>query len=245
MSKTVVLMLLTLLALSGLVMVGTVFAQSIPKPSVPEFTVELVNSSYDVPTTYSTDPYTGENVTHAGYRVESRTIRISIKNQPFTPYQITENGNTWTVDFFYNIRFKGHFEEDWTEIYHPSDGYPSQYPGQYPMHEYTVFSYQGDYSPTEGMEFEVRSIGTTFPPGAQVDFQVKAMIGYVHREASALSPYVLTGETSDWSNTQTLTIEEFQTPSPEPTPTPSPSPSPSPTETEPPDPDDPDPGGGG
>ena len=28
----------------------------IPKPSVPEFTIELVDNSYDVPTTYSVDP---------------------------------------------------------------------------------------------------------------------------------------------------------------------------------------------
>jgi len=31
-------------------------ANGITKPSVPEFTLVLVDSSYDVPTTYSTDP---------------------------------------------------------------------------------------------------------------------------------------------------------------------------------------------
>ena len=47
---------------------GTVQASTggigIPKPSVPEFTVALVDTSYDVPTTYSTDPYTGKQLTH-------------------------------------------------------------------------------------------------------------------------------------------------------------------------------------
>ena len=43
MSRSAVLMLFALLVLSGLVMVDSVFAQSIPKPSVPEFTVELVD----------------------------------------------------------------------------------------------------------------------------------------------------------------------------------------------------------
>jgi len=58
-----------------------------------------------------------------------------------------------------------------------SDGYPRQDSES----EYTVFSYQGDYSPTEGMEFKAGSIMTTFPAGTQIDFQVEAMIGGVHR----------------------------------------------------------------
>ena len=59
---------------------------SIPKPSVPEFTVKAVSHPYDVPTTYSTDPYTGETITHEGYHVENKSIEVWIKNQPFTPY---------------------------------------------------------------------------------------------------------------------------------------------------------------
>ena len=81
---------------------------SIPKPSVPEFTVELVDTSYDVPTTYSTDPYTGDTVTHKGYHVARRTIEVRIKNQPFTPF--TDSGGQ-EIKFYYNIRIKGHYEE--------------------------------------------------------------------------------------------------------------------------------------
>lgn len=223
-------MLLALLALYSLVMVENVFGQSISKPSVPEFTLKLVDSSYDVPTTYSIDPYTGDNVTHEGYHVESRTIEVKIKNQPFTPYEIQDSaGNRWTIDFYYNIRYKGHFSEDWHELYHPSDGYPCQ------LYEsdYTVFSYKGEYSTTEGLEFEAGSISTRFPVDAEVDFQVEAMIGYVHRDESISpwAPYVLEGEVSGWSAPQTLTIEEFQTPSPEPTPTPEPTFTPEPPST--------------
>lgn len=54
---------------------------------------------------------------------------------------------------------------------------------------------------------------TDFPPNAQVDFQVETMIGYVHRIMNPnaadqwdLYPHVFTGETSDWSNTQTITM---------------------------------------
>jgi hypothetical protein len=75
MSKLATLLFFTVLTVSSLVMVETAFAQSIPKPSVPEFTLVLVDSSYDVPTTYSIDPYTGDNVTHNGYHVEDKKNR--------------------------------------------------------------------------------------------------------------------------------------------------------------------------
>jgi hypothetical protein len=39
------------------------------KPSVPEFTVKLVDNSYDVPPTQTTDPYTGTK-TIPGYHVK-------------------------------------------------------------------------------------------------------------------------------------------------------------------------------
>jgi hypothetical protein len=52
-----------------------------------------------------------------------------------------------------------------------------------------------------------------FPAVAQVDFQVEAMTGFVHRVFNPnatnqleMYPYVFSGETSGWSNTQTLTI---------------------------------------
>jgi hypothetical protein len=179
---------------------------SINKPSIPEFTIELLDSSYNVPPSYSTDPYTGKNVVHDGYHVESRTIEFKITNQPFTPYQMQENENNWTINFYYNIRLKGHYTEEWTEMFLVSDGYPRQ---DYES-DYTVFSYQGEYSSTDGLEFNHGSIRTSFPSGAQVDFQVEAMIGYVHRDPSTLG-WIFTGEESGWSNTQTITIDEYQT----------------------------------
>jgi len=187
--------------------------EPIPKPSVPEFTVELVDSSYDVPTTYSIDPYTGENVTHTGYHVESTSIEVKIKNQPFVSYYDTSSG--WNINFYYNIRIKGHYSEDWTELYRASDGYPHQdSESEYTVRTYTLGENTDTILGTKMIEF---------PPGAQVDFQVEAMIGYVHRDATSfMAPWVFTGEKSGWSETQTLTI---------PTSTPSPTSSPSPTPT--------------
>jgi hypothetical protein len=202
MNKRVALLLIAVLAVSSLIAVKPAHAEaSISKPSVPEFTLKLVEHPYDVATTYSTDPYTGENVTHAGYHVENKSIEVSIKNQPFTPYEIQENENNWSINFFYNIRVKGHFGQDWNEVYHPSDGFPRQSDS-----EYTVES----FSSTEGEDFYATSTSVVHAPsGGQVDFQVEAMVGYVHREISIPVPgtgWVFTGEASGWSNTQTLTI---------------------------------------
>lgn len=213
-SVFLVAMLIGGLILASLSHLSMVQAESaIPKPSVPEFTVKLINSSYNVPTTYSIDPYTGKTVTHAGYHVECRTIEVKIKNQPFVPYYDASTG--FNVSLYYNVRIKGHFSENWIELYNPSVGYPAQDSAS----EYTVLTYQGEYSSTTGMKFESSSITimTTFPPGAQVDFQVQALIGYVHRAVLSnvtnptgpwdVAPWIFAGETSGWSNTQTITID--------------------------------------
>ena len=192
---------------SSLSITGVNAESSIPKPDVPRFTVNLIDSSYDIPATSTIDPYTGQTVTQNSSHVDARTIEISIKNQPFTPFK-TQNGTaTWDVDFCYNIRWKGHFEQDWHELFLVSDGFPSQ---NYES-DYTVLSYNGEYSSTDGLQFNAGSIMTVFSPNSQVDFQVEAMIGYVSREYAGnygpLSyPYVFNGETSGWSSTQSITI---------------------------------------
>lgn len=121
---------------------------STPKLSVPEWTVELVAYPYDVPTTYTTDPYTGETITHQGYHVENKSIEVRIKNQPFTSY-FDEQGHE--VNFYYILNIKGHFEESWTQ----SDR----------------------YSPSTS-EYTVLNLPESYPAKAQVDFEVDAILGY-------------------------------------------------------------------
>jgi hypothetical protein len=140
---------------------------------------------------------------------------VKIKNQPFTPYEIQDSyGNNWTINFFYNIRIKGHFSEDWIELYNPSDGYLTPSDSQY-----TTISYVwgGDADTVMGTKM------IKLPAGGQVDFQVEAMIGYVSRSGDPpWYSWVFTGETSGWSSTQTITIGESQTPTPSPATTPTP-----------------------
>lgn len=119
-----------------------------PTLSVPEFTVELVAYPYDVPTTYSTDPYTGETITHQGYHVENKSIEVRIKNQPFTPYSDADGHE---VNLYYNVNIKGHFEESWTG---------------------------GDRYQASTSEYTVVNLPESYPPKAQIDFQVDAILGY-------------------------------------------------------------------
>ena len=107
-SKTFALFLTLIIAMSVLTLltVNPVNAQSIVKPSIPEFTIRLVDLSYDVPATYAKDPLTGNTVmTHEGYHVQNRTVDIIIENQPFTSTKLS-NGNV--TGLYYDVRSKGH-----------------------------------------------------------------------------------------------------------------------------------------
>jgi len=232
MAKKAYSTLLIVILVGGLVFVGIahlciVHAESsVPKPSVPEFTVKFASHPYDVPTTYSIDPYTGENVTYSGYHGESNILEVTIKNQPFTSF----NNDNEDSSFYYNIRVKGHFSEDWRELYRPSDGYPTQSDS-----EYTVISLGA--LGENGLSLSSGSIAFDVPSGGQMDFQVEAMIGYVSRKYVGdyglfSYPYVFTGEESGWSSTQTVTVPDSSTPSPSPTSSIEPTQSPEPQQTE-------------
>jgi hypothetical protein len=180
--------------------VSVLAATSITKPAVPEFTIQIVSHPYDVPTTHSIDPYTGEEITQPGYHAENKSIEIKITNQPFTPYTVmdADSGTNITTTLCYNVLVKGHFAENWSTIYSLSDGLPTQSSG-----EYTVLS-----------------LPINYPSGGQVDFKVSAMAGYVHRPIDSSAPWwpswQFTGEESE-STTQTLTIPAESTATPEPT----------------------------
>jgi hypothetical protein len=226
--KSLLSVFLTAIMLSGLILAsaarfGTVQASTgdsgIPKPAVPEFTLSYVDHSYYVPPTYGIDPYTGKNITiSSGGYVKETTIDISIKNQPFASYNVSGN----YTSLFYNIRFKGHYEDEWqTYPMDPLDGY--------------INASHSDYTIVSLPYWRTASI----PVGGQVDVQVQALIGYDNQVEGYAGGWKtvfhhFTGEASDWSNTQTITISEIQTPTSPPatTPTPTPTPSQEPQQTE-------------
>jgi hypothetical protein len=193
---------------------GIHVAQAVPKPFIPEFTLKIVDNSYDMPPTYSIDPYTGENVSHVGNHVSNKSIEVAIKKQPFTSFNDTD-GNL--IKLSYTIRVKGHFEEDWQVF-----GIGRQ---DSSIPEYEIWSY------ITGLDADYLLL-REIPYGGKLDFEVQASIGYSIRvsdpERSGLYnmyyPVIkFVGEESGWSNPQTLTFPSAPYNSLPPTFSPSPS----------------------
>ena len=207
-------------AIIVLTVIGIVSAQTIPKPSVPEFSLKVVAYPYDVAPTTTIDPYTGKAITtNDGYHEENRSIEITIKNQPFTS-SLDKSGNY--SNLYYNIRFKGSYEDLWK--YYPVDLSNSNYssasvPINASKSMYTIINL--------GLStYQLNNV----PVGSKIDVQVEALIGYVKQVnfffmGSDGHYYTFSDfEESGWSTTQTLTIGESSntinpTSSPEPTPT--------------------------
>jgi len=167
MRKTVSAFICALLVCSlfftGLFCIGEVQATS--KPSVPQFTVELFDYSYDVPTSTSTDSYTGVTTTDPSYRVDNRSIAVTIKNQPFISYT---NKEGYECKLYYNVQVKGHFGDDteWQAFFYSSgQGF---YGGDY---RYAGFAQSNSGYTT------VSSI-IQYPAGSLLDFRVEAFTGY-------------------------------------------------------------------
>ncbi len=227
--KPLALLFITALLASNLLMVEASSAQSIPKPSVPEFTVYLVNHPYDVPSTsptYTTDPYTGEQkqVTpgSAGYHADNVSIELWILNKE----PCYSNGTTDFTPYF-NVRTKGHFDQDWADL-----GFIIQLP--YVMHCDATRPYLYKYQSAQtGNAYTVLTYSSTvpvqyyfsdtikYPPNATVDFQVKAAIGHIApviRSESHITfsvPYedtdIALDAESDWSETRSITINQNNT----------------------------------
>jgi len=137
-------------------------------------------------------------ITHHGYHVDVIAVKGNIKNQHFTPYTIPDpnsTGNYLNIDFYYDIRYRGHFGGEWRQLYGT----------------YDVDFLKQNY----GLEFTNFTADTSNAPGLQegavIDFQVRAYIGF---ETWGGIPYpyrVLNGEESGWSNTLTVTISKDAT----------------------------------
>jgi hypothetical protein len=204
---------------------------TIPTPSVPEFTLNVVANPIYVPPTTTIDPYTGNVTTQAGYYVQNTSIVITIINQP---YSYSYNGTTYNL--YYNVRFKGHFGQDWTELYPVTNEVQGASFGN------SLYVYST--SPSESnSDYIVLSypVGanaiypfTQLLPDSQVDFQVEAIVGDVSQvfipdiydnmpiSAGTFVQVIDFDISSDWSNTQTITIPASSTTtstSPTPTPT--------------------------
>ena len=162
----------------SLLMVKPATAQSMAKPPIPHFSLKFVDASHDVPPSYSTNPYTGENITHAGYHVDNRTIQITIVNSNFA----LSSGRLCFL--YYTVQIKGHNVQNWTNLFPYIPNSPS---GLLPQSntDYTVIS--------ESVQ--------SLPTNVQLDLRVQCLL------VNQTIGFEIIG-TSDWSNTQTITIPE-------------------------------------
>ena len=193
MNKVFALAIVAILA-STLITFEYTFAQTIPKPAVPEFTVEYVVYTSYIEPTYTVNPYTGYDDT---------------------------NGNH--IDLYFNFRYKGHYETQWTyEPFNP-DGKSAYAAGGWAFGSFPKYTQSSsDYTTLTFNLHKFIGYSSGFPSGGQLDFQMQAQIGNIF-PSEGVSPslgsyYNFTGQTSDWSNTKTITIDQSSAlPSPSPT----------------------------
>ena len=164
----------------------------IPTPSVPEFSLNFVQSSYNQ---IVTDPYTGTQTTH---QVDNSTIEIIIRNQPFTPYDYG-----WTIkgqvvnrstSLWYDVQTKGHYVHDWSGLYFYTS-VPTDANTQSNFSNYTTITIEQSLA--------------NYPANGKVDFRVRAMAGgYFPPVLSSMINLGLNfiSKNSSWSDAQTVTI---------------------------------------
>lgn len=231
-SKVFTLLIVVILAVSSLIMVESASAQSTPKPSVPEFTVQYIKTSYSV-----IDPYTG-----VSQKVDNSTIEVKIKNHPFT---YTNNGTSYHL--YYGVRTKPHFEGNWTERYPIIDRANSPYntvSKSFASSKYLTDEFHPSLPVDSNADYTVVFYAlngenayyqfTGLPPNAQIDFEVEAIVGhdsqawYVQHPlypeyGGFYEPAVAYDTDSGWSNTQTINLTDGSvsvSASPNPTPSP-------------------------
>jgi len=165
-SKGFLILIVVILVVSSLLMVEFTSAQSIPTPSVPEFTVTLISSPPDS-------------------HFVNKTIELSIKNQPSFP----NNG------FFYNVRTRIN-DGNWSLLYTIDDvpsqssgeytnlSYPSEQP--FVEYQYSLGDRIQDLFAGDKADFQVQamigSVHRIFNPNATNQLE--------------MYPYIFTGETS-------------------------------------------------
>jgi hypothetical protein len=166
----------------------------VPTPSVPGFTLQYVDRSYDVPPVYKTDPFTGQSViSQSGYHQDNRTIDVTIQNPFFTSATFADGNVT---ELRYNVRAKGHFES-WDASSNTRG-----------INEIQAFA-----GSSTDISFNIG--GWNVQPGGQIDIQVQSLTGYhYYHPNECMGDYFVTLQKSSWSDTQTITIGTAATPTP-------------------------------
>jgi hypothetical protein len=195
----------------GLLIVKPAEAQML---STPIFTAKVIDGSYTIPTTYSTDPYTGAQITNGGYTVLTKNVTITIQNVPQA---------NW-----YLLEYKGHYSSDWVPVY----TWGTNVTISASSGTQTILTISSNNHATYGdNNLDWGKWAFSLAPNSQIDFRLKAINGqtWISPLLGANHPFIV-GNASPWSNIQTITIGETSTnTSPNPTSTSTQNPTPTPT----------------
>lgn len=179
---------------------------TLTKPNVPQFTINVYDSSYDMEPTSTTNPFNGQTTETPGRHIESRTIEIRIKN----PYPPSSSG-VYPTDFHYDIHYRGHFggEQDWWNVFETRYGYLQPVSSEETI--YKIDAYK------DSTYIDIAQWSRGIPEGSTIDFQVSAFTGGY--TGTPLTGWNFNGESSGWSSTQSITLD-LSTPAPKYVPSP-------------------------
>jgi hypothetical protein len=199
--------------------VEPVCAQTTPTPPVPTFTVTLTNASYSVPPTYYIDPQTGANITKAGYFVNDENLTFTIQNQPNVTFYFVR----WTTPYMTGWNYiEGYYEGDvMNATLERTPGSTTNWVLTGTYGTFPIYVNGNPINTVYGYSFPFGFQSLNFESGAKIEFQVQASNGSPQIVPVILNEHFsIIGETSGWSNTQTITIPASSTSSASPNPTP-------------------------
>jgi hypothetical protein len=232
-NKAIAFFLTLIIAMSclTLLLVKPANAQTIPMPSIPEFTLRFVDASYTASTVNS---YNGQTETQ---QIRNNSVEVIIKNQPF-------NYANNSYGIYFNVRVKPHFENAswWVEVYQPRNGtsLPPDVNGTYAYAWYLANNSPKQSGEQTSVPFalanvakgydlgfyygsqEFSSLLLNIPTNGQLDFQVQALVGHnserweqlthdpYHRynDTFGFVPSIAYDLTSGWSNIQTINLDD-------------------------------------
>jgi hypothetical protein len=191
MSKSLALAIIFILAVSSLIMVESAFAQTIPKPSIPEFTVRMVESS----------------------------LEITIKNQPITAF-VNENSSNPSLYYGFRFKDHNATIPDWYDspiwYFFGYSSYGTYYKAS--SSDYTVVSFPlGNYPlkyvlNSGRIDLQVMAlIGNEVPSNAQngTVYVFDGVMGVWSNTQTVAIPETSTSTSPSPNPTPTPTVPEF------------------------------------
>jgi hypothetical protein len=192
MGKYLTLFCIIIFVFSSLLPIKPACAQTgVTQPVIPRFDVSLDSYTDYIPPTYGVDPATGKAViTKECYGELHNWVYVRTWGQPFWEYN---NSEGYRVLLYYNVRWNSNLDNAWQSL--PSD----QKYFHDSMDPWDTYS-EGYLIPIGFRGIKGAGLQLLDPNAVEIGFQVEALVGYYN------SNNVFVGQSSGWSETQTLAL---------------------------------------